>query len=75
MKKWGRFYFSKFDFPEAISTWIIHESKLLQTLLRGAKRRGNLMNMANHDEITTLSSIARDDVVVHCEWAATRQMR
>jgi len=26
-------------------------------------------------EITTLSSIARDDVVVHRDWAATKQMQ
>jgi hypothetical protein len=26
-------------------------------------------------EIITLSSIARDDVVIHREWAATKQVR
>ena len=58
----------------AFVTWVIHESRLLQTSLRGAKRRGNLMPLARNDEITTLSSIARDDVVVHCECAVTQQM-
>jgi hypothetical protein len=43
-------------------TWIIHESRLLQRRsLRGAKRRGKLMLLVRNDEITTLSSIARDD--------------
>jgi len=40
---------------------MIHESRLPQTSLRGAKRRGNLMLLARNDEITTLFSIARDD--------------
>jgi hypothetical protein len=31
------------------------------------------MLAAENEEITTLSSIARDDVVVHPEWAATKQ--
>jgi len=43
--------------------WIIHELRLLQPSLRGAKRRGNLMLIAGYHEITTLSSIARDDAV------------
>jgi hypothetical protein len=30
---------------------------------------------AKNDEITTLSSIARDDVVFHRDWAATKQMQ
>ena len=55
--------------------WIIYEPRLPQTSLRGVKRRGNLMLLTRHDEITTLSSIARDDVDIHCEWAATQQMR
>ncbi len=54
---------------------MIHESRLQQTSLRGAERRGNLMLLAKYDEITTLSSIARDDVVLHREWAVTQQMR
>jgi hypothetical protein len=33
------------------------------------------MLLANHHEITTLSLIARDDVVVHRDWAATKQMQ
>ena len=32
-----------------------------QTSLQGTKRRGNLMLKSNNPEITTLSSIARDD--------------
>jgi hypothetical protein len=36
---------------------------------------GNLMLDAKNDEITTLSSIARDDVVVHRDWVATKQMQ
>jgi len=31
------------------------------------------MLVAENDEITTLSSIARDDVVAHREWTATKQ--
>ncbi len=53
---------------------IIHESRLPQTSLRGAKRRGNLMNLTNHDEITTLSPIAHEAVVPHRECAVTKQM-
>jgi hypothetical protein len=30
------------------------------------------MQVAMNDEITTLSSIARDDVVIHRDWAARR---
>jgi len=33
------------------------------------------MLLADHHEITTLSSIAHEAVVVHCEWAVTKQMR
>ncbi len=33
---------------------------------------GNLMMVAENDEITTLSSIARDDVVVHRACAVTK---
>jgi hypothetical protein len=33
------------------------------------------MLVAENDEITTLSSTARDDVVVHRDWAATKQMQ
>jgi len=33
---------------------------------------GNLMLVATNDEITTLSSIARDDVVVHRDCAVTK---
>ncbi len=33
------------------------------------------MLVAENDEITTLSSIARDDVVVHHDWTATKQMQ
>jgi hypothetical protein len=33
------------------------------------------MLFVENDEITTLSSIARDDVVYHREWAATKQLR
>jgi len=33
------------------------------------------MLVAENDEITTLSSIARDDVVFHRDWAATKQMQ
>jgi len=47
---------------------------LPQTSLGGAERRGNLVLLARNDEIITLSSIARDDVVVHRECAATPQM-
>jgi len=32
-------------------SWIIHESRLLQTSLPGEKRRGNLMPLANHQEV------------------------
>jgi hypothetical protein len=47
---------------------------------RGCRRRrceersdsGNLMLVAENDEITTLSSIARDDVVVHRACAVTK---
>ncbi len=50
---------------------------------RGCRRRrceersecGNLMLVAMNDEITTLSSITRDDVVYHREWAATKQVQ
>ena len=31
------------------------------------------MLIAENDEITTLSSIARDDVVIHRKWTATQQ--
>jgi hypothetical protein len=33
------------------------------------------MLVAENDEITTLSSIVRDDVVVHRNWVATKQMQ
>ena len=47
---------------------------------RGCRRRrceersecGNLMLVAKNNEITTLSSIARDDVVIHRDYAVTK---
>jgi len=43
-------------------------------LPRFARNRLNkLMLLTRNDEITTLSSIARDDVVNYREWAATKQ--
>ena len=44
-------------------------------ILRFALNRlGNLMFLARNDEITTLSSIARDDVVNYRKWATTKPM-
>jgi hypothetical protein len=44
-------------------------------ILRFALNRlGNLMSLARNGEITTLSSIARDDVVNYRKWAATKPM-
>jgi len=49
--------------------------KKRRRLLRFARNRlSNLMLLARNDEITTLSSIARDDVVNYREWATTKAM-
>ncbi len=47
---------------------------------RGCRKRrceersdsGNLMLVARHDEITTLYSFARDDIIIHRDWAVTK---